>query len=187
MGVPGAKRPGCKMPLRQSAHSRSTGSLPMFDGSKGAAIALRPAVQQRWEKAHAARTMVDELGSRGRVSQPDFPCKRCPLPGDADEDSQLPAFKKALEARLFRYSQCPTFPVPKYRTFSQSEPYNLLDGRGETFVEPEEKAPKLPHCPVPKYFSYSCPMQERSPHIIIGDSSHGLSKSRSKTWVFGEQ
>merc|ERR1712124_125444 len=53
------KQERVKMPLRMGPQHVSTGSLPTFDGSKGAKHYLRPEVKKRWEKHAAARTIVE--------------------------------------------------------------------------------------------------------------------------------
>lgn len=180
--IPAVKTNRAKLPLRQAALMKSTGSLPTFDGSKGASYKLRPEVLKRWEKTAAAKCIV-QPGPRRSPSVPDFIAKRAPLPGDPDAERELAAYQKSLEAHLFKQ---PTFPVPKYRTFSQPEPHNGFDGRGETFVEPEVKPPTLPPAPVEKYRQFSCPMQQYSINFMPEDPEHGLVESR-KSFDFGRR
>lgn len=163
-----------KVPKRMPPHHGSTGSLPTFDGSKGPSISLRPEVQRRWERTHAAGCGIDP-GPRRSPSAPEFPAKRRPLPGDPDLEREEAAFNKAVEDKMFRL---PTFPVPKYRTFSQRECYTATDGRGEEHAEPEESPPKLGPAPVEKYLYFSGAAINRSPHFEPERYDHGLSMSK---------
>jgi len=196
--VPAVKRGRCKMPLRQPAHSQSTGSIAMFDGSKGQTIRLRPAVQARWENAHndpGGRV----VGKRRSPDLPDFIARRAPLPGDADDDASTPAFKDALDKMRFTMN---AFPVPKYRQHSQPEPHAAFDGRGDHHVEHMDEdfcvkhmvggnpwgagsMPKLSNAPIEKYMYYSCPIVTRSPSYIPDHHNQGLNQTK-KTHVHDE-
>jgi len=178
--MPREYRGRMKMPLRQGPLSKSTGNMPTFDGSKGAPMRLRPEVLRRWEKTAAAKSIV-QPGPRCSPPQPDFVAKRAPLPSDPDSEKELAAYDRALQARLF---QKPQPPVPKYSTFSQAEPHNAFDGRGETLSEPEEQLPRLPCAPVDKYSQFSCPMMQQSLYFTPDHHEHGLAKSR-KSWSIG--
>lgn len=172
--VPAQKINRAKVPRCQPSHNKRSGSLPTFDGSKGASFSLRPSVRERWEKTHA-QPIVNEPGPRRTPSQPDFPVKRAPDVSDPNLQHEEAAYKKALEARLF---QKPTFPVPKYRVFSQSQPYVALDGLGEHVEEPLVEKPKLPPPPVERYRTFSCPMFQSSCSFIAEQPHHGIRESK---------
>lgn len=175
--VPFVRQNRAKMPKRMAPQLASTGRLPTIDGTEGVPIALRHAVRRRWEKTAAAKTKVQpdvQPGARRSPSAPEL------LPVDADAERELAEYEQALLAKRF---PCETFPVPKYRTFSQREPLTALDGRGEKLIEPEVKAPKLVAPPVEKYRYYSCPAQQNSCTFDPDHHDHGLAASK-KTWVF---
>jgi len=172
--IPAQKVNRSKMPRCQPAHHKRSGSLPTFDGSKGASFSLRPAVRERWQRTHVA-PIINEPGRRCTPAQPDFPVKRAPDVADPNLQHEEAAFKKAVEARLFQTS---TFPVPKYRCFSQPAPYVVLDGLGEHVEEPPVRMPKLPPPPVERYRTFSCPAFQRSCSFIAEQPHHGLRETK---------
>merc|ERR1712232_868193 len=104
-----------------------------------------------------------------------FPVKRAPDVDDPNLHIEEANFKKAVEERLFRM---PTFPVPKYRSFSQSAPMTAFDGLGEHIEEPPEVKPKLKPAPIERYSTFSCPVFQRSTSIIAEQPHHGLRESK---------